>query len=177
MEKLTPEEAWRTAYRDIADFEQMLAEDGHVIVKYWLHISREEQRRRFKLLERDPLQSWQVEPEDWEHHRKYDDYLRAAEEMLERTDTEWGPWTIVEATDQYYTLWKVLSTLTDALDGGLRRHGIDTDALSAEAMEAAAAVRRAKTAQPPPPETVEAIVPEGGPGLEASMLKEPSSAT
>jgi polyphosphate kinase 2 (PPK2 family) len=143
VEKLIPEEAWRTAYRDIVDFEQMLSEDGHVIVKFWLHISREEQRRRFKLLEQDPLESWHVAPEDWEHHRRYDEYLRAAEEMLERTECEWGPWTIVEATDQQYTLWRVLSTRTDALDNGLRRRGIDTDALSAEAM-AAAAARHAK---------------------------------
>lgn len=150
VEKLIPEEAWRTAYRDIADFEQMLAEDGHVIVKFWLHISREEQRRRFRALERDPLQSWHVAPEDWEHHRKYDEYLQAAEEMLERTDTEWGPWTIVEATDQPYTLWKVLFTLTDALDNGLRRRGINTDALSAEAMAAAEAARRAKPVGPAP---------------------------
>ena len=174
VEKLIPEEAWRTAHRDIADFEQMLAEDGHVIVKFWLHISREEQRRRFKLLERDPLQSWHVAPEDWEHHHKYDEYLRAAEEMLERTDTEWGPWTIVEATDQPYTLWKVLSTLTDALDTGLRRRGVDTDALSAEAMEAAAA-RRAKPVVRSPEEHGEESAPESSTGLEATGLREQSA--
>jgi polyphosphate kinase 2 (PPK2 family) len=176
VEKLIPEEAWRTAYRDIADFEQMLAEDGHVIVKFWLHISREEQRRRFKLLERDPLQSWHVAPEDWEHHRKYDDYLQAAEEMLERTDTEWGPWTIVEATDQFYTLWKVLATLTDALDNGLRRRGVDTDALSAEAMAAAAAKRRKPAAAMPAesePEP-EPVAPDFAPGLSES--REPAEA-
>jgi AMP-polyphosphate phosphotransferase len=161
VEKLIPEEDWRTAYRDIADFEQMLAEDGHVIVKFWLHISRDQQRRRFKLLGRDPLESWHVEPEDWEHHRKYDEYLRATEEMLERTDTEWGPWTIVEATDQPYTLWKVLSTLTDALDTGLSRRGVDTEALSAEAM-AAAAARRAK----PPERTLEEHAQKRAPEAE-----------
>jgi hypothetical protein len=91
--------------------------------------------------------------------------------MLERTDTEWGPWTIVEATDQSYTLWKVLSTLTEALDSGLRRRGVDTDALSAEAM-AAAAARRARSSQPGSPESVEEHALEeeesaldGSPGL------------
>jgi polyphosphate kinase 2 (PPK2 family) len=159
VEKLIPEEAWRTAYRDIVDFEQMLAEDGHVIVKFWLHISREEQRRRFKLLAREPLESWHVAPEDWERHRKYDEYLQAAEEMLERTESEWGPWTIVEATDQQYTLWKVLSFLTDALDNGLRRRGIDTDALSAEAI-AAAAARSAKSGEQAPTDKAEGSAPE-----------------
>jgi polyphosphate kinase 2 (PPK2 family) len=176
VEKLIPEEAWRTAYRDIADFEQMLAEDGHVIVKFWLHISPEEQRRRFKALERDPLQSWHVAPEDWEHHRKYDDYLRAAEEMLERTDTEWGPWTIIEATDQSYTLWRVLSGLTEALDTGLRRRGVDTDALSAEAM-AAAGARRARNSQPASLESVEENALEGDEEPEAAVHVEHDSAS
>jgi polyphosphate kinase 2 (PPK2 family) len=162
VEKLIPEEAWRTAYRDIVDFEQMLAEDGHVIVKFWLHISRDEQRRRFKMLERDPLESWHVAPEDWEHHRKYDEYLRAAEEMLEHTECEWGPWTIVEATDQQYTMWKVLSTLTDALDAALRRRGVDTDALSAEAM-AAAAARPAGPVERPPAEVAQEVEAEAAP--------------
>jgi polyphosphate kinase 2 (PPK2 family) len=144
VEGLIPEDEWQEAYRDIVDFEQMLAEDGHVIVKYWLHISKAEQKRRFKRLEQDPLESWHVQPEDWEHHKKYDDYLRAAEEMFERTETEWGPWTIVEATDQNYTLWKVLSTLADALERGLRARGVDTSKLSAEAMAAAAARAQGK---------------------------------
>ncbi len=139
VEELIPEETWRKAYRDIVDFEHMLADDGHVIAKLWLHISHEEQRRRFKAIERNSLESWRVQPEDWEHHRKYDAYLRAAEEMLERTDTEWGPWIIVEATDQFYTLWKVLTSVTDALDRGLRLRGVNPDKLSAEAMASAAA--------------------------------------
>lgn len=138
VEKLIPEPEWQKAYRDIADFEQMLAEDGHVLVKFWLHISKAEQRRRFRLLEKDPLLAWHVTPEDWEHHRQYDDYLQAAEEMLERTETEWAPWTIVEATDQQYTHWKVMQTIVDALGRGLRARGVDTAALSAEAMAAKA---------------------------------------
>jgi AMP-polyphosphate phosphotransferase len=150
VEKLIPEETWRTAYRDIVDFEQMLSEDGYVIVKFWLHISREEQRRRLKVQEREPMESWRVAPEDWEHHAKYDKYLQAAEEMLERTESEWGRWTIVEATDLQYTHWKVLSTVTDALDNGLRLRGVDADVLSAGAMENAA-----RPAKPAPPEEIE----------------------
>ena len=141
VEKLISETEWQKAYRDIVDFEQMLAEDGHVIVKFWLHIGKDEQRRRFKALEKDPLQAWHVQSEDWEHHRKYDDYLLAAEEMLERTETEWGTWTIVEATDQDYTQWKIMSTIVDALGRGLRTRGVDPESLSAEAMTAQAAAR------------------------------------
>lgn len=142
VEQLTPEEEWRTAYRDIVDFERMLHDDGHVLVKFWFHISKEEQHRRFKMLEKDPLESWHVQPEDWEHHERYEQYLQAVEEMLEHTETEWGPWTIVEATDQYYSWWKVFSTVCDALANGLRERGVDPDALSEEAVTARATRER-----------------------------------
>ena len=116
VDNLTPEPEWRRAYRDIADFERALADDGYLIIKFWLHISKPEQKRRFKKLVQDPLTAWQVTAEDWEHHSKYDDYLLAVEEMLERTNTEWGPWTIVEATDRYWTHTRILRTIMAALE-------------------------------------------------------------
>jgi len=116
VEKLTPKREWRRAYRDIVDFERMLADDGTVIVKFWLHISKKEQRKRFRKLEKDPLESWRVTPEDWKRHEKYDEYLLAAEEMFERTETEWGPWTIVEATDRWHARKKIFVSLIRALE-------------------------------------------------------------
>ena len=90
VEGFCPENEWRKGYRDIADFERTIADDGYVLIKCFLHISKKEQLRRFRRLERDPLESWHVQPEDWMHHRKYEQYVLAIEEMLERTDTEWG---------------------------------------------------------------------------------------
>lgn len=116
VEKLTPEKEWRRAYRDIVDFEQTLADDGHLIIKFFLHISKEEQRRRFNKLSKDVLTAWHVTPEDWEHHRHYDDWLIAYEEAFERTESEWGPWTIVEATDRRYTWVKIYQTIIYALE-------------------------------------------------------------
>jgi AMP-polyphosphate phosphotransferase len=121
VEGLTPEPEWRTAYRDIVDFERTIADDGYVIVKFWLHISKEEQRRRFKTLEQSPLTAWHVQPEDWEHHRRYDDYLVAVEEMLERTETEWAPWTIVPATDRRFALMQIVQTVIHRLDEAYRQ--------------------------------------------------------
>ncbi len=152
VEGLVPAEEWQKAYRDVTEFERMLADDGHVIIKFWLHISRKEQRKRFKTLEKDPLQSWHIQPEDWEHHRQYDRYLRAVEEMLERTESEWAPWTIVEATNQYYTWWTVFSTIVDSLEAGLRAHGIDPATLSEEAVTARAASAQPATPAPGPSE-------------------------
>jgi polyphosphate kinase 2 (PPK2 family) len=116
VENLTPEPEWRRAYRDIADFERAIADDGYLIIKFWLHISKPEQKRRFKKLVQDPLTAWQVTAEDWEHLGKYDDYLLAVEEMLERTNTEWGPWTIVEATDRHWTHVKIFQTIIATLE-------------------------------------------------------------
>lgn len=116
MEKLIPESEWRLAYRDIVDFERTLADDGYLIIKFFLHISRQEQRRRFEKLTQDPLNAWHVAPEDWEHHRQYDEWTLTFEEMLERTDTEWGPWTIVEATDRRYTRVKIFQTMISELE-------------------------------------------------------------
>jgi polyphosphate kinase 2 (PPK2 family) len=124
VEKLIPKDQWMDAYKDIVDFERTLADDGYILIKFFLHISKKEQRRRFKAIEKDPQESWHVQPEDWEHHRKYDKYLTAIEEMLERTETEWGPWTIVEATDRRYEQVKVIETIIRRLEEALQKKGI-----------------------------------------------------
>jgi polyphosphate kinase 2 (PPK2 family) len=125
VEGLTPVRAWRKGYRDIVDFERTLADDGCVIIKFFLHISKKEQKRRFRKLEKNPLKSWHVQAEDWEHHRKYGEYLVAIEEMLERTDTEWGPWTIVEATDRRWARVKIFETIIRRLEEALTERGFE----------------------------------------------------
>jgi len=116
VERLTPEEEWQKAYREILDFERMLADDGVVIIKFWLHVSKQEQKKRFKKIEKDPLESWRVNQEDWGHHKKYREYLIATEEMLERTDSEYGPWTIVEATSRWHARRKIFDTIIGRLE-------------------------------------------------------------
>jgi polyphosphate kinase 2 (PPK2 family) len=116
VEKIAPPQEWEKAYRDITDFERTLADDGYVLVKLFLHIGKKEQKRRFRKAESDPLTSWQVQPGDWKRHRKYGKYLAATEEMLERTESEWGPWTIVEATDRYWTRIAVFEAIIRTLE-------------------------------------------------------------
>ena len=125
VEGLTPVREWRKGYRDIVGFERTLADDGCVIVKFFLHIDKKEQKRRFKKLEKDPLKSWHVQPEDWEHHRRYKEYVVAIEEMLERTDTEWGPWCIVEATDRRWARVKIFRTIIQRLEEALTERGFE----------------------------------------------------
>jgi polyphosphate kinase 2 (PPK2 family) len=116
VEKCIPEKAWRQAYRDIVEFERMLADDGTTILKFFLHISKKEQKERFRAIQEDPLEAWRVTPDDWNRHKKYDEYLTAIEEMLELTESEFAPWTIVEATSKWHARVKVFETLIAAIE-------------------------------------------------------------
>ncbi len=123
VEKLVAPKLWKRAYQDIVDFEHTVADDGYVVLKFFLHISKKEQDRRFRRLERDSLESWHLQKEDWKHHKHYEEYLEAIEAMLERTQTEWGPWTVVEATDRCWTRHKVFSTIVARLEQTLVERG------------------------------------------------------
>jgi len=123
IERITPKSEWQKAYRDISDFERTLADDGYVVVKLFLHITKKEQKKRFRKLESNPLTSWQVQPSDWKRHREYNKYLIAVEEMLEQTESEWAPWSIVEATDRYWTRIAVFEAIIRALEAGIERRG------------------------------------------------------
>ncbi len=116
MENLVAEQEWKRAYRDIVDFERTLTDDGALIIKFFLHISKKEQKKRFEKILDDPLNAWRVSEEDRHNHKRYDKWLRVYQEMLEQTDTEWGPWTIVEATDRRHTHVKVYQTVIRALE-------------------------------------------------------------
>lgn len=119
VEGLTPMPEWIAAYEEINQFERTLADDGTVFIKFWLHISKEEQLRRFIELSMQPETAWQVAAEDWEHHRKYDEYLAAVRDMLASTSTPYAPWTAVPATDREYRQYTVFRTLIDRLEAAL----------------------------------------------------------
>jgi polyphosphate kinase 2 (PPK2 family) len=116
VNKLIPKREWQAAFQDIAEFEEMLAADGAVIVKFWLHISKKEQARRFKKLLKDRLTAWQVTDEDAAQHANYNRYVKAVEEMLMRTDAPHAPWVIVPATDRYSARLTLLETIIRTLE-------------------------------------------------------------
>src|SRR6202007_2156080 len=116
VEGVVAEKAWRGAFAAILDFERTHADNGTVILKFFLHISRREQEKRFAKLETDPLEAWRVTKVEWARHKKYDQYLEAAEEMIEFTDSAEAPWTIVEATSRRWARLKVLRTIVSALE-------------------------------------------------------------
>jgi polyphosphate kinase 2 (PPK2 family) len=119
VEHLTPIPDWIRAYEEINEFERTLANDGCVFMKFWLHISRKEQLRRFLLLSKDRTTAWQVSAEDWDRHRKYDEYHAAVVDMVENTNTSYGPWTVVPSTDKYYRIYHIFKVIIDTLESAL----------------------------------------------------------
>ncbi|MEI7848103.1 MAG: hypothetical protein WCK35_20055 [Chloroflexota bacterium] len=119
INKTIERKIWESAYQDIAEFEEQLAADGVVILKFWLHISREEQDRRINKLLKDDITSWQVSLEDRIQQKKYDKYYQAVEDILSRTDSPHAPWTIIETTNRYHARIKVLETIIKAIESRL----------------------------------------------------------
>jgi polyphosphate:AMP phosphotransferase len=103
------------AFQDIAAFERQLASDGAVIVKFLLHISRGEQRKRFQKLRDNPATSWRVTKQDLRDQRQYDQFLAAYEDMLAKSDADYAPWTVVEAHDERFATTKIFRTVIAAL--------------------------------------------------------------
>lgn len=121
VEGLASEPQWRRAYKEINDFEEQLVEHGTVLVKFWLHISSEEQLRRFEERERIPYKRHKITEEDYRNREKNHLYELAANEMIGRTSTDFAPWTLVEAEDKHYGRIKVLRTVCEALENALAR--------------------------------------------------------
>ena len=127
VEGFAPEEAWRRAYGEIVDLETSLAAEGTILVKFWMHVSPEEQLRRFESRQADPYRSWKLTDEDWRNRDKRAAYEEAVEEMLERTDTPVAPWTVVAAEDKRTARVTVVSTVCTAIEKALEARGIDPD--------------------------------------------------
>ena len=127
VEGFAAEEAWRRAYGEIVDLESTLAAEGAVIVKFWLHLSPEEQLRRFESRRDDPYRAWKLTDEDWRNREKHPDYEAAVEEMLERTDTPAAPWHVIAAEDKRWARVAVVHTVCEAVEAALTARGIDPD--------------------------------------------------
>ena len=116
-------EEWERAYDEINAFERMLALEGTVLVKLWLHISEEEQLKRFEARQDDPLKAYKLTPDDWRNRGKRPAYEEAVEDMLERTGTELAPWHLVEGDSKRFARVTVVETVIAAAEAGLERHG------------------------------------------------------
>lgn len=111
---------WKKTMKDkinsINNFERQLADNGAVVLKYFLHISKEEQKMRLLERERNPLTAWLVTPRIWDFHHHYDIYLPVIDEFIENTDTGSAPWHVIESTDRKYTILKIYTSLIKTLE-------------------------------------------------------------
>lgn len=126
VEGFASEDQWQRAYQEINAFEDSLATEGMILIKFWLEISDQEQLERFERRDRDPLKSWKLTDEDWRNREKRPAYEAAVEEMLDRTDhPPIAAWHLIEANSKRYARVKVLETVIAEIEDGMRRYGID----------------------------------------------------
>jgi len=125
VEGLATVDEWTRAYEEIAEFERSHALEGMILIKFWLHISPEEQLERFERRERKPLKRWKLTEEDWRNRRKWDEYAQAVEDMVERTDHVHGRWQLVEGDSKRYARVKVIETTITEIEAGMRERGFD----------------------------------------------------
>jgi polyphosphate kinase 2 (PPK2 family) len=123
VEGFATEEEWRRAYAQIVGFEHGLATEGLVLVKFWLHVSEDEQMRRFRARERDPLKRWKLTGEDWRNLSHRADYEQAVEDMLAETDHALAAWHVVAAESKPYARVRVLEIVIEAVEKALRTVG------------------------------------------------------
>lgn len=120
VENLIGEDEYQRSFDEINEFETQLTEHGILLLKFWLHIDKDEQEQRFEKRRSTPFKSWKLTEEDWRNREKWDDYERAVDEMVRRTDTPEHPWTLVEANSKRHARLKVIDTLCERLAERLR---------------------------------------------------------
>ena len=120
IEGFCTKEEWQRAYKEINDMEKDLHDAGAIVIKFWMHIDKDEQERRFRERQENPEKQWKITDEDWRNREKWDLYEDAVNEMLLRTSTDYAPWAVVEGNDKYYARVKVLKTVVDAIEERLK---------------------------------------------------------
>ena len=126
VEGLATREQWIRAYDEINGFERTLADEGMLLIKLWMHVSPEEQLKRFKRREQDPLKAWKLTDEDWRNREKRGEYAEAVDDMVARTDQEpHARWHLIEGDSKRFARVKVLETVIAEIEAGMKRHGIE----------------------------------------------------
>ncbi len=132
VEALATPSEWGRAYKEIVEFEDLLATEGLRLVKLFLHISEKEQLRRFKSRERDPLKRWKLTDDDWRNRERRGEYTQAIEDMLVRTDHKRGQWHVIPAESKRYARVAVVELVNREIENALRAQGIEPVAHGSE---------------------------------------------
>jgi PPK2 family polyphosphate:nucleotide phosphotransferase len=144
---LVPPKVWKQRYRQINDFERLLAENDTIVCKFYLHISRKEQEERLLARERDVEKAYKLSPDDWKERRRWDDYMAAYQDALERCNTAEAPWTVVPADRKWYRNLAIAESLVDRLEGHRKAWSARLKELSEQRLEELAEIRERDAAE------------------------------
>lgn len=119
VEQFATRDEWQRGFREINEMEKQWADDGAIIVKLFIHVDKEEQLIRFKQREADPYKHWKINDEDWRNRKKWDEHNAAAEEMFERTSTDYAPWTVIPGNFKWAARVRTVKTVLDRVSATL----------------------------------------------------------
>ena len=129
LEGFATKDEWERAYDEINNFEHLLTDGNYIIIKFWIHIDKEEQLNRFNARSQDPYKSWKLTDEDWRNREKFDDYVTIADEMFEKTDSENAPWVLISGNDKYYARIQILKETLAHIEKQAQRRGLEIPSL------------------------------------------------
>ncbi|MFL6565128.1 MAG: polyphosphate kinase 2 family protein [Burkholderiales bacterium] len=139
---LVPKELWKARYDHIVDFEALLAQHDTLVLKYFLHITKHEQKERLLEREKDPASAWKLNPNDWKERDYWDEYTEAYEDAISKTAAEQAPWTVVPANAKWYRNLVIAESIVGALRAHRKEWRKKLEQVAAEAKAALAAYRR-----------------------------------
>lgn len=119
VEEFARAEEWKRAYHEINDFEAQLCEHGIILAKFWIHLSADEQLRRFREREKVAWKQYKITEEDWRNREKWDDYAAAVNDMVTHTSTEYAPWGLVAGNDKLFARVEILKAICDRMEKAL----------------------------------------------------------
>ncbi|MBG0566327.1 polyphosphate kinase 2 family protein [Actinoplanes aureus] len=128
VEGFATKEQWKRAYDEIVEFERTLTAEGMILIKFWMHVSEEEQLRRFESRQNDLLRSWKLTEEDWRNRKKRPEYEAAIEDMLGKTDQPRARWHVIPGDDKQYARFAVVEHVCHVLEKKLTKRGFNLDA-------------------------------------------------
>jgi PPK2 family polyphosphate:nucleotide phosphotransferase len=136
VHKMVPKHVWETRYDRINEFERLLSESGTIVIKFMLHISKKEQRDRLLAREADKDKAWKLSTADWPEHERYDEYVEAYQDAVERCATPFAPWHIVPADRKWFRDLAIAQTIVDILGLHEKRWHEDLELRGARALRA-----------------------------------------
>ena len=129
LEGFATKDEWERAYDEINNFEHLLTDGNYIIIKFWIHIDKEEQLNRFNARAQDPYKAWKLTDEDWRNREKFDDYVTVADEMFEKTDSENAPWVLVAGNNKQYARIQILKETLAHIEKQAQRRSLEIPSL------------------------------------------------